>query len=234
MPNIGTLARKIGYRFSDESLLRTAFMHTSYVNEHPDEKLVSNQRLEFLGDAVVELVVTNELYARMGEADEGRLSSLRSRLVCTDALAYAAGELGLSEYLMMGVGADKTGERENPTVLEDAFEALAGAVYLDGGYRKAAKFIMKALMVQILNMTEGCNAVRDSNDNKTALQIRLQKNGPANICYALTKEDGPPHSRVFFIDVKLNGRIIGSGKGRSKKDAEQDAAKHALREMKKR
>jgi ribonuclease-3 len=225
------LSRRMGYRFSDTNLLKTAFMHTSYVNEHPSEELISNQRLEYLGDAVVELSVTTELFALMPDSDEGQLSSVRARLVCTDGLAYAASELGLSEYLMMGRGADKTGERENPSVLEDAFEALAGAVYLDGGYAKAARFVKNALRVQILNTTEGYGGASDNNDSKTSLQIALQKDGPISISYFLTMEEGPPHDRTFYIDVLLNDETIGSGSGRSKKDAEQSAARDALSRM---
>lgn len=225
------LTRRIGYRFKDEGLLRMVFMHTSYVNEHPEEGLVSNQRLEYLGDAVVELTVTHELYELMRDSDEGRLSSLRAKLVCTDALSYAAQKLGIADYLMMGRGADKTGERGNPTVLEDAFEALAGAVYLDGGFKKAARFVKKALEVQIRNAVESGGSLSGSSDYKTALQISLQKNGPVDIRYVLRMTDGPPHDRVFYIDVVLAGKTIGSGSGRSKKDAEQTAAKNALREI---
>jgi ribonuclease-3 len=228
------LSRRIGYRFGDERLLKTVFMHTSYVNEHPDEGFVSNQRLEYLGDAVVELSVTDELYELMPEADEGRLSSMRAKLVCTEALSYAATGLGLADYLMMGRGADKTGERENPTVLEDAFEALAGAVYLDGGFKKAARFVKKALEVQIRNAVECSGGLFDTSDYKTVLQIFLQKNGPANIRYALKMEEGPPHDRIFYVEALLAGEVIGAGSGRSKKDAEQTAAKSALRAMRNR
>jgi ribonuclease-3 len=223
-----TLSRIIGYRFSDKTLLKTVFMHTSYVNEHPEEGYDSNQRLEYLGDAVVELVVTNELYTLLKNADEGHLSSIRASLVCTDGLSYAASKLGLADYLMMGRGADKTGERENPSVLEDVFEALAGAVYLDGGYNKAARFVKKALEIQLLNATQGYSGINNNNDSKTTLQIALQKNGPVSISYELTMEEGPPHDRTFYIDVVLNDETIGSGAGRSKKDAEQEAARDAL------
>jgi ribonuclease-3 len=225
------LARRIGYRFSDKNLLKTAFMHTSYVNEHPEEGFESNQRLEYLGDAVVELAVTNELYTLLRKADEGRLSSIRASLVCTEGLSYAASELGLADYLMMGNGADKTGERENPSVLEDVFEALAGAVYLDGGYNKAARFVKKALAIQLLNATQGYSGIANNNDGKTTLQIKLQRKGPVSINYALTMEEGPPHDRTFYIDVLRNDEVIGSGVGRSKKDAEQNAARDALIKM---
>jgi ribonuclease-3 len=223
------LARRIGYRFRDEKLLHMAFMHTSFVNEHPDMGFESNQRLEYLGDAVVELTVTNELYFLLPEASEGRLSSIRAKLVCTEALSYAAGQLGLADCLMMGKGADKTGERENPSVLEDAFEALAGAVYLDGGFKKASRFVKKALEVQIRNAVDGRGGLEGNGDYKTALQIALQKNGAADIRYELQMDEGPPHDRVFYMDVLHEGEVVGSGFGRSKKDAEQMAAKRALR-----
>ncbi|MDR2156763.1 MAG: ribonuclease III [Clostridiales Family XIII bacterium] len=222
------LQRKIGYRFKDLSLLQNALTHTSYVNERGFDKTMSNQRLEYLGDAVVELSVTKTIFAKLPDAGEGFLSCLRAKLVCTAGLSRVARSMGLGKYLILGKGADKGNERENPTVLEDAFEALAGAIFLDGGWKKASAFVCNAMEVSILNAIDSAGESRTKWDRKTALQIELQKNGPSRITYKLRKEEGPPHDRIFYVDVCLNDGLLGSGRGYSKKEAEQDAAGHAL------
>jgi ribonuclease-3 len=220
--------KAIGYNFKDGTLLERALTHTSYVNEQGLPRAESNQRLEYLGDAVIELVITETLYELLPEKEEGALSSIRSSLVRTKGLAQVAVGMGLGEYLILGVGADKTNERENPTVLEDAFEALAGAVFLDGGYKKAYKFVYNAMEVSVLNALEDVQGGRRYWDRKTALQVELQKNGPVKIIYRLTGEEGPQHERTFFVDVCLRNKVIGSGSGSSKKEAEQNAAGAAL------
>ncbi|MDR1953652.1 MAG: ribonuclease III [Clostridiales Family XIII bacterium] len=225
------LQRRIGYRFKDAELLENALMHTSYVNEQGFDKTMSNQRLEYLGDAVVELSVTNAIFAKLPDADEGVLSNLRAKLVCTSGLARVARNLGLGEYLVLGKGADKGRERENPTVLEDAFEALAGAIFLDGGWKKASTFVYNALEVSILNAMDGIGRDKGTWDRKTALQIELQRKGPVKISYRLRREEGPPHEKRFYVDVYLYDEILGSGSGYSKKEAEQDAAGHALEDL---
>jgi ribonuclease-3 len=225
------LQHRIGYHFKNIDLLKNAFMHTSYVNEQGMDKTKSNQRMEYLGDAVVELSITDVIFERLPDADEGRLSSLRAKLVCTSGLARAAAEMRLGEYLILGNGAEKGNERTNPTVLEDAFEALVGAVYLDGGWKKAKNFVFHALQVSILNAIEGIGRASYSWDRKTALQIELQKKGSVKISYKLVKEEGPPHERVFTVNVFADGKLLGSGVGCSKKEAEQGAAGHALEEM---
>jgi ribonuclease-3 len=225
------LQRRIGYRFKNPELLENALMHTSYVNEQGFDKTTSNQRLEYLGDAVVELSVTNVIFAKLPDADEGVLSNLRAKLVCTSGLARVARNLGLGEYHILGKGADKGRERENPTVLEDAFEALAGAIFLDGGWKKASTFVYNALEVSMLNAVDGIGSDKGAWDRKTALQIELQKNGPVKITYKLRREEGPPHEKLFYVDVYLYDRLLGSGSGYSKKEAEQDAAGHALEDL---
>jgi ribonuclease-3 len=225
------LQKKIGYRFRNILHLHHALMHTSFVNEVGLDKTQSNQRLEYLGDAVVELVVTNAIFSMMPDADEGTLSNLRAKLVCTAGLSRIAADLGLGEYVILGRGAAKGKERENPTVLEDLYEALAGAIFLDGGYKRAAAFVYNTMEVRILNAIDTVNTAGgrvDSWDRKTTLQIELQKKGPVNITYKLCKEEGLPHEKVFYVDVYLDEKKLGSGTGCSKKEAEQNAAGDAL------
>jgi ribonuclease-3 len=228
------LQRKIAYRFREPRHLEQALLHTSYVNEAGLEKSSSNQRLEYLGDAVIELVVTQEIYTRMPDADEGMLSNLRAKLVCTSGLSRIARDLGFGQYLVLGNGADKGGERENPTVLEDLYEALVGAIFIDGGYKKARSFVYNTMEVSIRNAIESLNVSGgrvESWDRKTALQIELQRKGAASIVYRLTNEEGPPHDKLFYVDVCFNGTVLGSGIGSSKKEAEQNAAGAALEEL---
>jgi len=225
------LQRVLGYKFKDLELLETALMHTSYVNESGFNKCESNQRLEFLGDAVVELTVTKALYERLPSADEGALSSIRAKLVCTATLAEIASGLGIGDYLVLGKGAEKGNERENPTVLEDAFEAIAGAVYLDAGWKRASNFVYKVMEVAILNASESSDREISNWDRKTSLQIELQKNGSVRIEYIVSGEQGPNHEKIFQVDVFADGKRLGSGSGYSKKEAEQDAAGDALRRL---
>jgi ribonuclease-3 len=225
------LQKAIGYKFKNPDLLKQSLMHTSYVFEAGLAKIDSNQRMEFLGDAVLELAVTNILYEKLPNADEGELSSLRAKLVCTAGLARVARGIGLSNYIVLGKGAEKGREWENPTVLEDAFEAIVGAVYLDGGWRKASSFVRSIFEVSVLNVLEGKTQKYDSWDKKTSLQIELQKHGSVKIKYKLVKEEGPPHEKVFFVEVYLGKKLLGSGTGNSKKEAEQSAAGKALEAM---
>ena len=229
-----SLQNRIGYRFRHLEHLKNALMHTSYVNELGMGKDMSNQRLEYLGDAVVELAVTKIIYEMLPDADEGQLTSIRSELVSTTGLSRVASDIGLGEYLVLGRGAEKTGERTNPTVLEDAYEALAGAVYIDGGWRKAFSFVERTMEVFILNTMSDSSKVSKFSDRKSALQAELQKNGTTKISYKLKKTEGPPHERVFYISVYENGKLLGSGIGFSKKEAEQNAAGEALDRLAKR
>jgi ribonuclease-3 len=228
-PELKELQSKIGYRFKTLELLKNALMHTSYVNELGLEKSMSNQRLEYLGDAVIELAVTNIIFDMLPGADEGQLTSLRAELVCTSGLSRVANDIGLGPYLVLGKGADKSGERENPTVLEDAFEALAGAIFLDGGWRKASAFVDRTMKLFILNAMSDSSKVSKYKDRKSALQMELQRRGSVKINYKLKKMEGPPHDRIFHVEVYSGGKLLGSGKGYSKKEAEQNAAGEALR-----
>jgi ribonuclease-3 len=223
-----SLQKEIRYRFRDKALLENALMHTSYVNEQGMERTLSNQRLEYLGDAVIELVVTDIIFDKLPDAGEGLLTQLRSQLVCTAGLARVARSIGLGDYLILGKGAEMTGERDNPTILEDAFEALAGAIYLDGGWKKADSFVRGTMQVSILNAIDDIGGRPTGSDRKSALQIELQKRGQAHISYRVAAAEGPAHDKTFYVDVYSSGKILGSGVGSSKKEAEQDAAGKAL------
>jgi ribonuclease-3 len=225
------LQKEIRYRFRDMALLENALMHTSFVNEQGMERILSNQRLEYLGDAVIELVVTDIIFDKLPDADEGLLTQLRSQLVCTAGLARVARRIGLGVYLILGKGAEMTGERDNPTILEDAFEALAGAIYLDGGWKKAEGFVRNTMQVSILNAIDALGGRPTGADRKSALQIALQKKGQSRISYRVAAAEGPAHDRTFYIDVYAGGKVLGSGVGSSKKEAEQDAAGKALDAM---
>jgi ribonuclease-3 len=222
------LQKAIHYRFHDKALLENALMHTSYVNEQGMERIMSNQRLEYLGDAVIELVVTDIIFDKLPDADEGLLTQLRSQLVCTAGLARVARSIGLGNYLILGKGAMMTGEHDNPTILEDAFEALSGAIYLDGGWKKAENFVRGAMQVSILNAIDDIGGKPTGSDRKSALQIALQKKGQARISYRVAAAEGPAHDKTFYVDVYSSGEMLGSGVGSSKKEAEQDAAGKAL------
>ena len=211
------LQRRLGHRFRKPELLENALMHTSFVNESGRRKSESNQRLEFLGDAVVELAVTNALYERLPTADEGTLSSIRAKLVCTASLSKIANDYGIGNYLILGKGAEKGNERENPTVLEDAFESIVGAIYLDSGWKKASNFVYKALQVSLLNASESSKREISNWDRKTSLQIELQKKGSVRIEYIVTGEQGPNHEKVFYVEVFADGKLLGEGSGFSKR-----------------
>ena len=225
---ISALQNGIGYQFIDESLLITALTHTSYVNEQNLDKISSNQRMEYLGDAVLELTVTSVLYKRLSNSEEGILSGVRANLVCTASLAAVARGLRLGDFIMLGKGAELGRENENPTVLEDAFEALVGAVFLDRGYEAAEEFVQNVMEQAITETINKIETKDDYRDSKTLLQIELQRNGSVKIDYRLIKREGPPHDAIFYIDVYVASDKLGSGKGPTKKEAEQAAARDAL------
>ncbi|MCL2492993.1 MAG: ribonuclease III [Clostridiales bacterium] len=238
------LEERIGYRFSDPALLERALSHTSWVNESSDPAARSNETLEFLGDAVLELGVSALLYERCetetaaGDGlpptdrpplnSEGVMTALRARLVCTESLASLARRLGLGAFLRLGVGAERGGERENASVLEDAFEALLGAVYLDGGEEAASRTVRRLFASEVEAQAAQLSGGGSVYDYKTLLQIRLQENGPIEIRYEMVSEEGPDHDKTFMVRVSANGVPLGEGSGRTKKAAEQAAAQAAL------
>ena len=218
---------KLGYVFKNRGLLINALTHSSYANENRGRSCESNERLEFLGDSVLGLVVADALYRRCPELPEGRMTRLRAQLVCEESLHSVATRLGLGEYIRLGRGEEHTGGRSRASILADATEALIAAMYLDGGMEVARDFITR----YILSGRE--NGYVAFGDSKTELQELVQKKSGSVLSYELLAESGPDHDKTFTSQVSLNGRPIGSGEGRTKKEAEQAAARAALRELRK-
>ena len=219
------IEEKIGYSFRDAELLTNALTHSSYANENRGRSCESNERLEFLGDSVLGLVVADALYRRFPGLPEGRMTRLRAQLVCEESLHHVAAQLGLGEYIRLGRGEEHTGGRNRTSILADAVEALIAAMYLDGGMEVARGFIER----YILTALDG--EMPAVGDCKTELQELVQRKSGSVLTYELLGESGPDHDKTFTSQVRLNGRPIGSGSGRTKKEAEQAAARAALREM---
>lgn len=225
--NLKELEEKAGYRFRDSDLLRHAMTHSSYVNEKRLKKVDCNERLEFLGDAVLELVSSEYLFFENASMPEGELTKLRASMVCEKALAFCARDLNLGDYLLLGKGEDATGGRKRDSVTSDALEALIGAIYLDGGFANAKEFILK----HVLNDLEGKRLFYDS---KTILQELVQAEQEEHVSYRLLGEEGPDHNKCFKVEVMVGGSCFGRGAGRTKKAAEQEAAYQAILRLKER
>jgi len=223
---IEELEEIIGYKFKDKSLLELALTHSSYSNDQKKGKMHNNERLEFLGDAVLELTSSEVLFHEYREKTEGELTRLRASLVCEPTLADCAREIHLGDYLLLSHGEDRTGGRNRDSVISDAFEALIGAIYLDGGYNSSKTFIKK----YVLNDIENKQLFFDS---KTILQELLQKDYKERVEYVLTREYGPDHDKHFAVDAVFRHRVIGSGEGTTKKRAEQQAAYEAILKIRK-
>ena len=227
------LEARIGYTFKDAGLLETALTHSSYAHEREAEGKVSNERLEFLGDAVTGLEVALLVYENGPEMSEGRMTAVRASLVCAEGLANAARSIGLGRYLLLGVGAEKTGVREKEAVLEDAFEALIGAVFLDGGTEAARAVLQRLFTAAVLDKIKIFSGDIFDTDYKSRLQEEIQKrHSPAEIRYVLKEKTGPDHDMTFRVSVVAFGREFGEGTGKTKKHAEKMAAKLALEELK--
>lgn len=220
------LEEKIAYTFKDKSLLETALTHSSFANEcrARGESVKYNERLEFLGDSVLSLVASVYLFKGNRNLFEGDLTKIRAGIVCENALYDYALDIGLGDYLRLGHGEEVTGGRKRKSILSDAVEALLAAIYLDGGFEKARKFILPYLSVAAEKLIKEGSA----EDYKTILQKFVQQNRGDILEYVLTDETGPSHKKTFTYNVLLNNNVIGSGKGSSKRDAEQEAAKQAL------
>ncbi|MDE7415096.1 MAG: ribonuclease III [Lachnospiraceae bacterium] len=219
------LQGKIGYQFRQESLLKQALTHSSFANEQKINKLNNYERLEFLGDAVLELVSSEFLYNENEDMPEGQLTRLRASMVCEPALAYCARDIELNSYILLGKGEESTGGRKRDSIISDVMEAVIGAIFLDGGIENAKKFIYRFVLSdledKILFM-----------DSKTLLQEEIQKNNTAQLRYDLVGETGPDHDKQFSVEAYLDDNLIGSGVGRTKKAAEQQAAYEALKKLK--
>lgn len=221
-----SLERRVGYSFNDKGLLDMALTHTSYV-KGDGRASAHNERLEFLGDAVLELCVSEYLYNRFAEYNEGDMTRLRAQTVCEGALYDVAKKLELGKSLLLGRGEDHSGGREKPSILSDAVEALIGALYIDGGMDTAKDFIMGFIGTAVQSAVSG----GPHKDYKTMLQEYVQKRHMGQIAYVLTGSSGPDHNKVFDMDVTVAGVVVGSGEGKTKQEAGQHAAKAALEEM---
>lgn len=217
---------KLGYEFKDKELLKTALTHSSYANENKKRNLECNERLEFLGDAVLGMVVANYLFRGQQKMPEGQMTRLRAELVCEQSLARVAEELQLGSYLLLGKGEEQGGGRKRHSIIADAVEAVIAAVYLDGGYEKASGIIYKFI---IEPMEKGIATL--VTDYKTALQEFVQRKSGQVLAYNLVDQSGPDHDKVFTFSVSLNGEVVGTGSGKNKKEAEQAAAGDALRKL---
>ena len=213
--------QNIGYQFKQEALLRQALTHSSYAHEKNLKELMGNERLEFLGDAVLEVVSSEFLFKNHPEMNEGQMTKLRASLVCEQSLATCARELELGKFLLLGNGEDLTGGRERDSILSDAWEALIGAMYLDGGFTSAKEFILKYVLTDIEHK-------KLFYDSKTMLQELIQNKYKQSLHYVLLSEDGPDHNKIFTVQAYMDDTTMLTGKGRTKKAAEQNAAYQSL------
>ena len=223
--NLDDIQRKIDYRFNNVALLKMAMTHSSYANDHKMKKTNSNERLEFLGDAVLELLSSEYLYDTYPDKPEGELTKLRASLVSENPLSGIAKKLGINDCLMLGKGEEITGGRERASITSDAVEALIGAIYLDGGMEPARKFVNKFVMTNI-------DEKLLYNDSKSMLQEIVQKNKLGELSYEIVAEKGPAHDKLYEVVCKLDEKIIGNGTGRTKKAAQQEAAFVAISKIK--
>ncbi len=225
MEKLREFQQKIGYQFQKEGLLRQALTHSSYANEHHMKKHADNERLEFLGDAVLEIAASEYLYEQYPDDPEGELTRLRASIVCEQTLAFCTRALSLGDYLFLGKGEELTGGRKRKSILSDAFEAVMGAIYLDGGFASAKEFIHRF----VLNDIEHMQLFYDS---KTILQEIVQGQDLGKLDYFLAEESGPDHNKHFVVDARIGGKMMGRGEGPTKKAAEQEAAYQAILALK--
>jgi ribonuclease-3 len=227
VPDWKDLEQRLKLKFKQPDLLRQALVHTSYLNENPGIGIGSNERLEFLGDAALGIVVAHELYAAYPDVDEGKLTELRAHLVRRDTLARAAARFDLGDYLQLGRGEDAAGGRRRPTNLARAYEALVGAIFIDGGIVRVRSFVRRSLKPEF----DGLRQTGMPYDPKSRLQELIQSRWQTTPSYKLLKTEGPDHARRFTVQVLVSGRSLGTGEGRSKQMAEKEAAQQALTEI---
>lgn len=223
---MNALEKRLEYTFRNKELLRTALTHSSYANENRGEGCESNERLEFLGDSVLGMVVADYLFHNYSHMPEGSMTRFRAELVCESSLVIVAKELGLGEHIRLGKGEELSGGRQRPSILADCVEAVIAAIYLDGGMEVAEAFIKKHILSDV-----AVERASQSKDYKTALQELVQQKSGQALAYTLIDESGPDHMKSFTVQVSLNGRPIGQGTGRTKKEAEQAAACQAIEEL---
>lgn len=218
---IECLEKQIGYMFKDKQLIKRALTHTSYANEQTIRRNGHYERLEFLGDAVLELLTSEFIYLNHMDMEEGKMTKLRASIVCEPALAQSARQINLSEYILLGKGESATGGSRRDSIVSDVMEAIIGALYLDGGISVAKEFVHKYILTDI-------DSKRMLYDAKSSLQELVQKRKEGQIVYVLLSETGPEHEKEFECAVEINGRRLGTGIGKNKKEAEQKAAAMAL------
>lgn len=216
-----------GYKFENPAILRMALTHTSYANENREQGIQSNQRLEFLGDSVLSLIVSKYLYTKYPDLPEGELTRIRAGVVCEKALSECAQSIDLGRRLLLGKGEQQSGGRERASILSDAFESLIGAIYMDSGFDTARDWVLAHLKPMIGHTACG----KGINDYKTALQEEVQKNPGSRIEYVIAEQTGPDHDRNYIIELYVDGKLFGKGKGKTKKEAEQSAAKEAVKRV---
>ena len=214
------LEKKIGYEFSEKRLLGQAVTHSSFSNEQKINKYKNYERLEFLGDAVLELLSSRFFFETYPDMSEGEMTRLRSSMVCEPALAFCARDLDLGKYILLGKGEEATGGRKRDSIISDVMEAVLGAIYLDGGLLEADKFVRKFILSDLENK-------QLFYDSKTLLQEQVQKEG-RTLTYELVSESGPDHEKVFVVEAVIDGKTVGRGQGRNKKTAQQQAAYQVL------
>lgn len=222
---IKDLENAIGYRFKNITLLQNALAHSSYANERWHDSLKSNERLEFLGDSILGMVVAEYLYRNFPDRPEGDLTRMRADMVCERSLAMIAERIDLGKHLLLGNGEESSGGRTRDSILADAVESVIAACFLDGGMEPARKFIEGFVLTDV-----PVRKLRNA-DYKTALQELVQQKKNQVLSYALVEESGPDHDKHFVVQVSLNGAVVGTGEGRSKKKAEQDAAHNAIEHL---
>jgi len=220
------LQQRLQIRFQNQVLLKQAFTHASYVNEHRASSFKDNERLEFLGDAVLELAVSEHLFRTYPNRPEGELTKLRAAIVCEPSLVRFAEQLEFGTYVLLGKGEELTGGRTRPALLADVFESFVGALYLDQGFAAVQQFLQSVMFAQII-----FDGKTQLNDYKTQLQELTQQHGLGVVEYRIVDERGPAHEREFVSEVHMDGNRLGTGTGRSKKEAEQQAAAMALEKL---
>ncbi|TCO79008.1 ribonuclease III [Marinisporobacter balticus] len=218
---------KLQYTFENIDLLNEGLTHSSYANENRKRNMKYNERLEFLGDSVLSIVISDYLYNHLSTLQEGELTKIRASIVCEPSLANCSVAMNMGKYLLLGKGEEVTGGRDRVSILADAFESIIGAIYLDGGLNKARQFVLKSLENTIVNAIEG----KVFKDYKTHLQEVIQSMNTEKIMYEVVNEEGPDHNKVFHVHVKIGSHVAGCGSGKSKKEAEQNAAKEALKKV---
>lgn len=220
--NFSEFEEKLGYSFKDKSLLELALTHSSFANENKLKK--NNERFEFLGDSVLGFVTAEYLFTEFKNRPEGEMTKLRAAVVCEKSLFKFAEQIDLGKYILLGRGEDSTGGRNRPSVVSDAFEAIIAAIYIDGGMEAVKPYILRFIKDAVKRETS-------FKDNKSLLQEEIQKVKGNSLAYEEVGEEGPDHDKTFVFRVKLNGEVIGEGKGKSKKEAEQNAAGNALNKL---